>query len=216
MVPPAPQIGNRGRSRTNRRNPGYLATIHPPFHRRKYMSKLWFFLVIILLFSLPAVAPAAPIGGMVFETYLRTKTVGQVLFDHTKHGAECNTCHPKIFKQKSNSNHASMEEMAKGRSCGACHNGKKAFSVTANCTTCHTEAGAIVFKNEDLGNVTFPHDIHLEMYGCGECHPDPFTARRGANRTTMAEMEQGKSCGACHDGSAAFSVAEDCESCHKN
>jgi c(7)-type cytochrome triheme protein len=171
---------------------------------------------LFALFALPAVAPAARMGGMVFETYLRTKTVGQVLFDHSKHGSECNACHPQIFKQKSNSNHASMQAMEKGRSCGACHNGKKAFSVTGNCVTCHSEAGPIVFKNEDLGNVTFLHDIHMEMFGCNECHPDLFTARRGSTRATMAEMEQGKACGACHDGSAAFSVAEDCESCHKN
>jgi c(7)-type cytochrome triheme protein len=53
------------------------------------------------------------------------------------------------------------------------------------------------------------------MYGCDECHPDLFKARRGANKATMEDMESGKSCGACHDGDAAFSVAEDCESCHE-
>jgi c(7)-type cytochrome triheme protein len=30
----------------------------------------------------------------------------------------------------------------------------------------------------------------------------------------MKAMEQGKSCGACHNGKVAFSVKENCESCH--
>jgi c(7)-type cytochrome triheme protein len=30
----------------------------------------------------------------------------------------------------------------------------------------------------------------------------------------MVEMEQGKSCGVCHDGKGAFSVAGDCQKCH--
>jgi c(7)-type cytochrome triheme protein len=31
----------------------------------------------------------------------------------------------------------------------------------------------------------------------------------------MKDMEQGKSCGACHDGKGAFSVKGDCAKCHK-
>jgi c(7)-type cytochrome triheme protein len=30
--------------------------------------------------------------------------------------------------------------MEKGRSCGACHDGKAAFSVKANCASCHKAA----------------------------------------------------------------------------
>jgi c(7)-type cytochrome triheme protein len=152
------------------------------------------------------------IGDMVFEVKIQAKNVGTVTFDHTKHGADCNQCHPKIFKKKNNSNHTTMKAMEKGRSCGACHNGEKAFTVTENCTTCH--AGDIVYINPDAGDITFPHAVHIEMFGCEDCHPDLFKARRGANRATMEEMENGASCGACHDGSAAFNVAEDCESCH--
>ena len=37
------------------------------------------------------------------------------------------------------------------------------------------------------------------MFGCDECHPRLFQARRGANKTaTMDDMEIGLSCGACH------------------
>jgi c(7)-type cytochrome triheme protein len=30
-----------------------------------------------------------------------------------------------------------MEQVAEGESCGTCHNGKRAFSVTGNCKMCH-------------------------------------------------------------------------------
>ena len=31
----------------------------------------------------------------------------------------------------------------------------------------------------------------------------------------MAQMEKGKTCGACHDDKHAFTVAENCNRCHK-
>ncbi|MFO7606668.1 MAG: cytochrome c3 family protein [Desulfurivibrionaceae bacterium] len=176
------------------------------------MAKRWL-LIFLAILTLPAALQAGMnMGGMVYEVKIQTKNVGTVIFDHTKHGADCGGCHPKIFKKKNNSNHTTMKAMEKGRSCGACHNGKKAFTVAENCTTCH--AGDIVYRNPDAGDITFPHAAHIEMFGCEECHPDLFKPRRGANKATMAEMENGASCGACHDGSSAFSVAEDCESCH--
>ena len=177
------------------------------------MSKHFFLLVILLMFALPAVLHAVDMG-MVFEVYLPTKTVGKVLFSHAKHGSNCNECHPKIFKKKNPRRRpVSMTQMEKGRACGACHNGKRAFSVTGDCVTCH--AGDILYKNADEGNVTFPHAAHIDMFGCDECHPALFVARRGANKATMEDMESGKSCGACHNGDAAFNVSEDCESCHQ-
>ncbi len=30
-----------------------------------------------------------------------------------------------------------MKQMQQGKSCGACHNGKKAFSVKGDCVKCH-------------------------------------------------------------------------------
>jgi c(7)-type cytochrome triheme protein len=30
-----------------------------------------------------------------------------------------------------------MKQMEKGKSCGACHDGKKAFSVKGECAKCH-------------------------------------------------------------------------------
>lgn len=256
-----------------------------------------FLMVILLLVALPSTLYAVGMGGMggmgviVDKVYIQTKTVGTVLYTHNKHGTDCAQCHPKIFIKKSNSNHVTMKAMEAGKSCGACHNDKRAFTVKANCTRCHAgdlhfkdknigritfshsvhiemldgcdschpdlykaerskkrvkmkamekgescgachdgstafsvdsgsdcarcHAGDVLFKEEDAGNVTFPHSAHIELLGgCDSCHPDLFKAKRGANKATMEDMENGKSCGACHDGSSAFSVAEDCESCH--
>ena len=185
------------------------------------MSKCWYVIVVLSVVVLPSVLYAVGMGGMsmggmgtmVNEVNIQTKTVGTVTFSHSVHGTQCNLCHPKLFKKQRNSNHASMKAMERGKSCGACHNGKKAFSVTGDCTTCH--AGDILYKEEDAGNVIFPHAAHIEMFGCDGCHPDLYQAKRGANKATMEDMENGSSCGACHDGSTAFSVAEDCESCHQ-
>ena len=186
-------------------------------------NRLWL-LVIPLMFILPSGLYAIgmgemggmSMGAMVSKVTIQTKTVGGVIFNHSVHGSrfQCKTCHPKVFKQKNNSNHVSMKAMEQGKSCGFCHNGKKAFNVTGNCTKCH--AGDILFKDEEAGNVTFSHANHIEIFGCGECHPDLFKAKRGVNRMTMEEMENGQFCGACHDGDTAFSVAEDCESCHQS
>ncbi len=66
---------------------------------------------------------------------------------------------------------------------------------------------------ESIGSAS--HDAHPGMFGCYEGHPDAFMPKRGANLANMEDMESGESCGACHDGSTAFGVTEDCEACHK-
>jgi c(7)-type cytochrome triheme protein len=184
------------------------------------MSKRWFFLVILLLITLPSALCATGMGGMgmgmggmVDKVYLQTRDVGKVEFSHSMHGPRCAECHPKIFEKKRSATRISMKAMEAGKSCGACHDGKKAFSVKANCTKCH--AGDILYVEKDAGDVDFTHSFHVEVFGCDACHPDLFKAQRGKNKATMEEMEKGKSCGACHDGSTAFGVADACDSCHK-
>ena len=122
---------------------------------------------------------------------------------------------PKVFKKKERDNLASMKQMGRGKSCGDCHNSKKAFNVKANCAKCHNDAKDILYKVEDPGNATFPHSTHLEMFGCDECHSDIFVPERNANQVGMKKMESGESCGACHDGDSAFSVKAACRSCHR-
>ena len=72
---------------------------------------------------------------------------------------------------------------------------------------------------KDEGKVTFSHEFHTEKKGlaCKECHPALFKMKKGGDTLTMAAMNDGKNCGACHNGTKAFDVksADSCPKCHK-
>ena len=76
-------------------------------------------------------------GDIIFEV----KKAGNVIFSHDNHvggvGLKCTDCHDSIYVTKEKHKAASMAQMRKGKSCGACHNGKKAFDVKADCNKCH-------------------------------------------------------------------------------
>ncbi|MGW8313373.1 MAG: cytochrome c3 family protein [Desulfuromonadales bacterium] len=180
------------------------------------MARHWTILTFLLLLTLPSALYGRWIKDKV---YLQTESVGKVEFSHYAHlemesvGKDCTVCHNGVYHIVTRKNPAfSMADMQAGKACGFCHDGKQAFNVTGDCTTCH--AGDILYVNEDAGNITFPHEAHLGMFGCDDCHPDPFKPERGANPANMEDMEKGQSCGSCHDGSTAFDVAEDCGACH--
>ena len=72
---------------------------------------------------------------------------GVVVFRHTTHVAltenNCLACHnppDPIFKILRPGRHTSHEEMDAGKTCGACHDGKKGFGITdtENCQNCHS------------------------------------------------------------------------------
>ncbi|MFQ5847515.1 MAG: cytochrome c3 family protein [Candidatus Methylomirabilales bacterium] len=68
---------------------------------------------------------------------------GPVTFSHAFHKeklGKCSACHTKVFKMKrGKSGTPTMAAMKEGKFCGACHNGKVAFSVKEfkNCKRCH-------------------------------------------------------------------------------
>ena len=80
------------------------------------------------------------------------------------------------------------------------------------------ETKDILFKFKNADPVVFSHDLHLTKYNnnCRVCHNAIFNLKQ-RRHFTMAEMEKTKSCGACHSGIKAFSVAseKDCVRCHK-
>jgi c(7)-type cytochrome triheme protein len=95
-----------------------------------------------------------------------------------------------------------------------------AFLVFQEPVVCSAEedGGTIVFI-KPVRAVIFEHSLHLEKkLSCADCHPAIFTKKAGQaeNRDdfTMAAFEQGKYCGACHDGSTAFSSNTRCTWCH--
>lgn len=67
--------------------------------------------------------------------------------------------------------------------------------------------------------VIFRHETHVETTAplCTGCHPGTFPILKRGGPVTHADMEAGRSCGACHDGRAAFSAADSdaCELCHR-
>jgi c(7)-type cytochrome triheme protein len=79
----------------------------------------------------------------------------------------------------------------------------------------------IPMREDSPGVVTFDHSSHVDTDSpeCGACHAIDFAILHDAAITPspmlMETMEEGHSCGRCHDGDAAFSVEDDCESCHQ-
>jgi c(7)-type cytochrome triheme protein len=139
---------------------------------------------------------------------------GGSVFSHTAHlemSFACSDCHNKIFVPGPNRVSYTMLDMEKGKSCGACHNGKTAFAATGDCQKCHKYGKDIKFKAFDA---KFSHNDHLKMFKCDECHSAIFVGGTRSVRYSMQEMEQGKSCGACHDAKTAFGVTGSCDKCH--
>jgi len=146
----------------------------------------------------------------------KSKKIGKVAFDHQKHlkGRTCFSCHDSLFPMQSQS--LTMAPMFAGKSCGTCHNGKKAFSV-GDCNRCHAGMPApadITYDEKSVGAVKFSHDNHLAMdFKCKQCHTGRFKPKVGATGLNMDAMFAGKQCGTCHNGKKAFTVS-DCRSCH--
>ncbi|WP_224981156.1 c(7)-type cytochrome triheme domain-containing protein [Geomonas agri] len=175
------------------------------------------FVGALAAFVLLSAIPANALG--VLDYVYSVREGGTVVFSHDKHfkalfpnktinGDDCITCHSTIYKSHGK-RPVTMSEMYSGRSCGACH-GKRAFSLS-KCGRCHTVKD-VSFRVQPTGDVIFPHAAHISKIQCDVCHPRLFKPSR--NRSVgMAQMEKGKSCGACHKGKIAFAL-EDCSRCH--
>ena len=65
---------------------------------------------------------------------------------------------------------------------------------------------------EGMPDIIFSHTKHTVWNGCELCHPDIFGIKKGGTKYSMAEIFEGKYCGACHS-SVAFPLT-DCQRCH--
>ena len=76
--------------------------------------------------------------------------------------------------------------------------------------------GDIVFPLTGASNVTFGHDTHVVKHKqkCGDCHYRLYTTTAQRKDVTMVQMQQGQSCGFCHNGQRAFDVKGGCTKCH--
>ena len=80
------------------------------------------------------------------------------------------------------------------------------------------EYGDVVINNYADGAgvrpVVFPHWFHRVRFRCKVCHSDlGFKFKAGGNEINMLKIIDGQFCGACHNGSVAWSV-ENCDLCH--
>ena len=147
------------------------------------------------------------------------KTALPSKFSHELHSKRsgCKGCHTGIFPMKAGAAQVSMQDLGKGLYCGACHDGKKAFS-SSECSKCHNMAGfdkELRYKTEGMGAVLFSHKFHGGAFACKECHPKLFEMKKTQGKMTMDEMNKGRFCGSCHDGNTAASLT-DCDKCHKS
>jgi c(7)-type cytochrome triheme protein len=92
-----------------------------------------------------AVAAGMPLPPDFAFAKTAKNTLGAVTFSHQKHAdakvTNCMDCHApgKFQMKKGTSSDMTMDAMNAGKSCGACHNGQKAFSTkdAAGCAKCH-------------------------------------------------------------------------------
>ena len=102
--------------------------------------------VPVLLATLALVASPSPAkvgGGDITYT---PKGAAPVVFNHEYHvalkGQRCNLCHYKTFQMTGGASYQmNMTTLTKGKFCGLCHNGRKAFDVqdAHSCSRCHKE-----------------------------------------------------------------------------
>jgi len=148
-------------------------------------------------------------------------------FDHKTHTVdadlECSSCHDDLFSMQRGTAIAShqftMKAMADGEFCGSCHDGDTAFATDINCMACHAAGEEPIVWGMPT-KAAFSHTAHVEEFEleCVSCHSNLFAMKKGeatANKDfTMAAFQEGKYCGACHNGDDAFATSTQCESCH--
>jgi len=82
----------------------------------------------------------AKIGGG--DITFKLKDAADVIYSHdvhlTKAGLKCADCHFRLYSTVETHSKVRMDEMERGLSCGACHNGRRAFDVKGSCARCHT------------------------------------------------------------------------------
>ncbi len=67
-----------------------------------------------------------------------------------------------------------------------------------------------------MGKVVFSGKVHADKgFKCSDCHTKIFPMKK--TTLTMAEINAGKECGTCHNGTKAFKASDpaNCTKCHK-
>ncbi len=101
----------------------------------------WFLVSAVLGMTLLAARSGYSVyGDFLFRRDKQDVSVPPAVFPHWFHRIRyaCSVCHPTIAPMEHTSGLITMEKIAQGQFCGACHNGKAAFAVSfETCTRCH-------------------------------------------------------------------------------
>ena len=111
---------------------------------------LYLALACILLFALGTSSAKSEYADIVLNKRSDQEGERPVIFPHWFHRIrfQCRVCHSELgFEMRAGANDVTMDEITKGKFCGACHNGDIAWPVE-NCGLCHsalpgTPAGVI-------------------------------------------------------------------------
>lgn len=84
-------------------------------------------------------ARGAELGDVLYQRSDGAEQYAPAYFPHWVHRLRyrCYACHDDLFAMTRGPN-PTMAEMARGKSCGACHNGKVAFAADT-CQRCHVQ-----------------------------------------------------------------------------
>ncbi len=108
------------------------------------------------------------------------------------------------------------------RPAAATQDGAKAAGAAA---TEEEHGGDVLFKvtsKTQKYSVLYSHDDHIEAgIECAECHDTLFKKELNGTKFRMADINQGKFCGACHNDAPApevkhkaFAPKKNCTKCH--
>lgn len=76
----------------------------------------------------------------------------------------------------------------------------------------------VEYAGGGFGKVVFDGKSHADKgLKCNNCHTKIFQMKKGSAKMKMADINAGKFCGECHNGTKAFksSDAANCAKCHK-
>jgi len=80
------------------------------------------------------------------------------------------------------------------------------------------QPGKTVTWETGMGRVVFDGKNHRDAgKQCLDCHSKIFKMKKGSTDMKMADIQAGKFCGKCHNGTKAFSAKDpgNCEICHQ-
>jgi c(7)-type cytochrome triheme protein len=103
------------------------------------MQKIYSGMMLLFLAVSPAWAAVVGGGDIIYPV----EGMASALFSHDAHVSKakqkCSECHYALYTTHAQHKVAGMAGMQKGKSCGACHDGKRAFGVVdqKHCEKCH-------------------------------------------------------------------------------